>query len=73
MVSRSSRKTPIIGRLGGSDKQCKRRANRRLRRGNKEQPEKDPKLMREKNNMWNFAKDGKVYFSTEEFPEGMRK
>lgn len=72
-MSNSYRKAPVIGRCSVSEKQCKRRANRRLRRGNNAQPEREPKLMREKNNMWDFAKDGKSRFDPKKYPEAMRK
>lgn len=74
MVSRSKRKTPIIGCCGirGREKYDKRLNNRRLRRANKD-PEKEPKVMREVSNQWNMEKDGKMFFDAEKTPEYMRK
>tara|TARA_R110000824_G_scaffold28180_2_gene94977 strand:+ start:1037 stop:1249 length:213 start_codon:yes stop_codon:yes gene_type:complete len=70
-MSRSRRKTPIRGIAAESDKLGKRKANRRLRRVNRTR--REPKLLREVSDPWDMAKDGKKYFDTSEWPEGMRK
>jgi len=63
-MSRSFKKTPIVGIAGSSDKSGKRLANRALRRKVKEAlgigKEVMPEL-REVSDVWDMAKDGKMY------------
>ncbi|MVM31286.1 hypothetical protein GO755_14680 [Spirosoma sp. HMF4905] len=64
-MSRSLRKTPIFGfTTGSTEKQDKRWANRRLRRTNRVRIRKadEPALLREVSNVWDFKKDGKMYY-----------
>ena len=61
-MSRSRKKTPISGIASAdSEKQDKRKANRRVRRVNKVAVATDdePKLKREVSDVWSFDKDGK--------------
>jgi len=65
-MSRSRRKNPFIGIAGDSDKQDKRKANRKLRRVVKEtlhmQDADDIENLptaKEVSNVWSFTKDGK--------------
>lgn len=82
-MSRSRRKTPIIGIAGTSDKWGKRKANRALRKAvtstiTTSMDTEDyivPKL-RERSNVWNFSKDGKTYIgkmSRTDLAKWMRK
>lgn len=58
-MSRSRRKTPICGiTTARSEKDDKRRANRKLRRLTRTDPEKNL-VMRDVSDVWSFAKDGK--------------
>lgn len=65
-MSRSRRKTPIIGVCGKSEKKDKRLANRKLRRmvhvlirlGDEHFPS-----IREVSNVWAWSKDGKQYLA----------
>ena len=67
-MSRSRKKTPVCGiTTARSEKQDKRLANRRLRRGQKQAVERGDELlplMREKSNVWSFAKDGRQMIDT---------
>jgi len=68
-MSRSKRHTSICGMTNASsDKQDKRRANRKFRRVNKVNVAKDqdPQQMRELCNVYNFAKDGRQYFTNDD-------
>ena len=62
-MSRSFKKTPIVGIAGDSDKQDKRLANRRCRRITKEviKQGEEGVLLREVSNVWDMDKDGKIY------------
>ena len=71
-MARSHKKHNITGiTCKESEKQDKRKANRRLRRKNKtikatdETSQSDYALMREVSNLWDFDKDGKIYISDE--------
>jgi hypothetical protein len=62
-MGQSSRKIPVIGICGTSEKRHKRRANRLLRRKTKQTgigAEILP-LMREDSDVWDFATGGKDY------------
>ncbi|QDK81468.1 hypothetical protein EXU85_23795 [Spirosoma sp. KCTC 42546] len=64
-MSRSLRKTPILGiTTASTEKQDKRWANRRLRRINRVRIRKadEPARLREVSNVWDFKKDGKMYY-----------
>lgn len=80
-MSRSKKKTPIFGNAGGSEKQDKRIANRKLRRKVNElnkKPDEDvqfPKI-KEVSNPWGMSKDGKHYsgeYSKKNNGKAMRK
>jgi hypothetical protein len=61
-MSRSVKKTPIVGNCGGSEKYDKRIANRRLRRAVKtwvRRPDGVIPGLRDVSNPWSMAKDGK--------------
>ncbi len=63
-MSNSYKKTPIHGNTKScSEKQDKRKANRKLRRVNKIAINEDlePKKLREVSDIWSFNKDGKWY------------
>jgi hypothetical protein len=64
-MSNSVRKTKIIGIVkADSEKEDKRDANRKLRRITKQKIKKgewELPLLREVSNVWDFAKDGKIY------------
>ena len=64
-MSRSRKKTPVRGRTTAeSEKENKRKANRKLRRITKVQLKKgDAELstMKETSNVWAFDKDGKQF------------
>ncbi len=64
-MSRSRRKTKIYGiTTADSEKEDKRKANRKLRRLSKEKLKGNAEtlpLLREVSNVWDFAKDGKKY------------
>lgn len=68
-MSRSRKKNAICGVASGSEKQDKRRANRKFRRREKIQisngdiPVTDP---RETSDVWCLAKDGKWWFGVED-------
>jgi len=78
-MSRSYRHTPIRGVAGNSDKYGKRLANRRLRVLNRIRirEAKEPLLLREVSNPWDWAKDGKFYWDSKDWfvddPEHRRK
>ena len=66
-MSRSRRKSPIIGVGSRSDKQDKRNANRKLRRRVKETIKTQDSetidelpILREVSNVYDFTKDGKI-------------
>lgn len=66
-MSRSKRKTPIFGNGGGSEKDDKRIANRKLRRKSKSLLQNFTEdtimpLLNEVSNLWDMAKDGKSYW-----------
>lgn len=63
-MSRSKKKTSILGIAGDSEKQDKRINNRMFRRREKvaiEQDKEPPYDMNEVRNVWSMAKDGKYY------------
>ena len=60
-MSKSKKKTPIGGNGGGSDKQDKRFANRKLRRRVKASDDFDLTI-KDVSNTWDFKKDGKSYY-----------
>lgn len=86
-MSRSFRHTPIIGNAGVSDKEGKRKANRRERKsvrsaifstlcGNADFDGLALPLLREVSDVWSFPKDGKHYMNLKHRPrlaEFMRK
>ena len=78
-MSRSKKRTSIWGINGAcSEKQDKRLYNRRYRRVGKQFLHVNPECelmphLREYSNPWAMAKDGKVWFNAEEYPERMRK
>ena len=75
-MSRSKKKTPIIGNAGTSDKEDKRRANRVFRRREKDAIRKDkdpPEDLNEVSDVWDFSKDGKQMINLEDHPELVRK
>jgi len=64
-MSRSRRKTPITGMTNArNEKQDKRKANRKLRRKTRVDPENAP-VLRGVSNVWSFDKDGKIYLTPE--------
>lgn len=75
-MSRSYRKRPFISiTKTESEKEDKRRANRRLRRKLRQIPPDDDAvlpLQREVSNVWSFGKDGKRWMS-EPDPRWLRK
>ena len=77
-MSRSRRKTSIIGVAGDSEKEDKQLYNRRYRQAFKQhlatRLENDswPHL-HEYSNPWGMAKDGKSWFDSREYPKRMRK
>ena len=77
-MSRSKRKTSIIGTAGSSEKQDKRDYNRRYRSACKQVLHIDPKEellphLREYSNPWSMSKDGKKWFDAKKFTNLMRK
>lgn len=57
-------KTPKFGNCAYSDKEGKRRANRRLRRKNRIEISKESEgfsILRDVSDVWNFLKDGKHF------------
>ena len=78
-MSRSRKRTPIWGRSSStSEKEDKRDYNRRYRRMCKQflHVHPDCELMphlREYSDDWGMAKDGKVWFDKQLYPERMRK
>ncbi|MBE2895879.1 hypothetical protein HPC38_03155 [Pasteurellaceae bacterium HPA106] len=76
-MSRSYRKTPICGiTCIESEKQDKRRANRKFRRYTRQcvyigiEP---PFTLRQVSDVYDFGKDGRQYFSASKHPYLMRK
>ena len=72
-MSRSRRKNPIISIAGDSDKQDKRKANRKLRRVvrktlNTQEIEDIDNLptIKDVSNIWDFNKDGKLYIDKDD-------
>lgn len=65
-MSRSFKKTKIFGNASNSDKQSKRKANRKLRKAISNvdllETEVLPKI-RDVSSTWGFAKDGKHYWA----------
>ena len=59
-MSRSRKHTPIIGNCASSEKDDKRRANRKLRR-KVNQGELDL-ILKDVSDPWGFTKDGKSYW-----------
>ena len=77
-MSRSRIKTPITGIITAkSEKDDKRRANRRNRRTNRvllrTKGQEALKLKRETSNIWSFDKDGKARFDPVKNPKLLRK
>jgi hypothetical protein len=78
-MTRSRKKTPISGITAArSEKQDKRLANRRVRRAVKQvlATSVDVHVLphrRELTNPWTMAKDGKMWFNPDRFPEALRK
>ena len=80
-MSRSTKKTPIFGHCGKSEKKDKQLVNRMLRRLTKikiitEKFEELPYCLDEVFNVWAMSKDGKYYWKEGETEEGgkyMRK
>ncbi len=77
-MSRSRRKTPVAGiTTSDSEKQDKRRANRKLRRRVRAILPAEPDAvlpdLREVSSVWGFDKDGKQRFDPESHPRLMRK
>ena len=79
-MSRSYRKTPIVGwTTAESEKQDKRKANRAFRRKSRvaiASGKEPPFSIRCVSNIWSFAKDGKGYCHAEtiaKYPDLMRK
>ena len=65
-MSRSYRKTKIFGVSGDSEKHDKRIANRKFRKLSKNKiaagKEDLPTHLKDVSNVWNFSKDGKLYW-----------
>jgi hypothetical protein len=78
-MSRSHRKTPIMGiTTAASEKRDKQFANRRLRRAVNQVLKDEPEapvlpLKREVSDVWAMDKDGKRWFNACRFAELMRK
>ena len=79
-MSRSYKKTPICGlTTAKSEKEDKRLANRRFRRASRNlvKSNREPFYrLREVCNVWDFAKDGKMYYDKEavkKYPKALRK
>jgi len=78
-MSRSFRKTPIIGMTNAaSEKLEKRNANRRIRRRIRSALKTDPLTdvlphWRELSDPWTMAKDGKQWIDPAQDPKEMRK
>ena len=79
-MSRSRRKTPIVGNTTArSEKQDKRLANRRLRRKVKEVLQVEPEAVElipdinEVSSTWGFDKDGKHYLKSPIDSKWLRK
>lgn len=78
-MSRSKRKTPIIGICGSasaSEKKDKRFAHKRLRRLQNVAVAKEEDVlpcMLDVSNVWMMPKDGKMYFDKKKYPKLMRK
>ena len=78
-MSRSRKKTPIMGNCGGSEKQDKRFNNRKVRRRNKIRiaKQEEPLDYNELTNPWSMSKDGKHWFGDyadhEDFEKWWRK
>jgi len=79
-MSRSYRKTPIVGIAGGSEKEDKRMANQKFRKKSKqsiikENIDKLPYKMEEIQDIWSMSKDGKIYLkpSSKYFKSGKWK
>ena len=79
-MSRSRRRTTIIGNCGGSEKYDKRLANRRhrtkVRQVMKDGGFEDLPDLREVSNLWTMNKDGKFYFDEKAYrddPKHLRR
>lgn len=72
-MSRSRRRTPVMGIAGDSDRADKRRANRALRRAVRANVTAEPPTLREVSDVRGFAKDGKRRFDPMVRPKEMRK
>jgi len=63
-MSRSFKKTPIVGFCSDSDKEDKRKANRKLRRKTKESIHTEQEVLptqKGTSDVWDMNKDGKCY------------
>jgi len=66
-MSRSRNWTPVAGMTGApSEKDDKRRANRKLRRKTKSGDPENPPALRVVSDVWSMAKDGKRYLDLRE-------
>lgn len=77
-MSRSRKKVPVTGHTTHeSEKQDKRKSNRRLRTAVKQQinkqDEKPLPELREVSDVWGFAKDGKTWLQDPESAERIRR
>lgn len=79
-MSRSYKKTPISGlTTAKSEKEDKRLANRLFRRASRNRIKSNQEpfyKLREVCNIWDFAKDGRVYYDKEavkRYPKVLRK
>ena len=75
-MSRSKRKTSVIGIAGDSDKEGKQGSHRKFRRREKDAIRREidpPEDLDEVSDAWDFDKDGESYFDPDEHPELMRK
>lgn len=75
-MGKLTKKNPYRGACGETDKEDKRKANRKLRRLTKEALKVDNEslpVLREVSDPWDMNKDGKVRFDPDEHPDLMRK
>lgn len=76
-MSRSRRKTPIHGiTTASSDKSSKIASHRRIRRTIRQlvlEKLENPPVEKQITNSWNFNKDGKKWFNSDQHPDLMRK
>jgi hypothetical protein len=76
-MSRSRRKTPVIGIAKACSEKCdKRCANRTLRKRMKERLRRNTEVLpvlREVSDAWHFNKEAKIRFDPRKSPELLRK